>query len=303
MTRCERDPHVEQPRAGAAQPVRVLGLEVAARHQQVDAGVPAAAVEQPARLHRRAAATTRPSPEPGRRAGRRRRPSGSGSSISAIGPGLRTRRDAAADASVVDHPSRRCGASSPHPSCELGGELASPATQPHVEQRGERVEVVVGEASASFTVRTDCPSANPASHSGYQSAPRRRRSARRRRATPAWSSMTSTSEPGHSSRRAYEPSATHRPSGSALDGAELAARRAPSTQRRASAAPNAAPRSVVVGDELGRARAARRRVHSARARRYSASGPDSPGADPPHVLDRHDPDLAVADLAGAGGRR
>ena len=110
----------------------------------------------------------------------------------------------------------------------------------------------------------------PASQSEYHSAPASSASGARRR--PPCSNITSTSEPGHSSPRAYDPSATI-----AHPDAVAYARAGRGMQRVVDATPRAWAELARRADRDRRpvpARASRaRRSHRGR---YRASGPDSP---------------------------
>ena len=99
------------------------------------------------------------------------------------------------------------------------------------------------------------------------------------------------SEPGHSSRRAYEPIATS--AHGDVPRSPVAARSVSSTSSASARAERLAP-ELVIGDEL-LARDARVAAHRRLA--LQRVGPRLAGADAPDVLDRHDPHLAVADLA------
>src|SRR6185436_18562549 len=131
--------------------------------------------------------------------------------------------------------------------------------------------------------------------SGYQS--RSPSSANAPGSSPSCTSRTSMSEPGSWRRRPYPPSATSAtPSGEGSN----ASRNQPSS---ASARSRAAHRPCCPG---GYARAsASNRVRSASALAIALEGvwPHLAGADPHHAVDVGDPELAVADLAGAGGLR
>src|SRR5262252_4493454 len=167
----------------------------------------------------------------------------------------------------------------------------SPATR-----RASRVAVNAcrsrsASATSCFTVFMACPSTNPASQSGYQ----RRSAAPATSAAASCRSTTSTSDPGHSSARPYDPTATRAKRPSTSPPTALANERlSDSSSRSESARPNAAPRRV---------RSSTRRSRAARSSETVAGsegvGPGLPGPDPPDVLDGHDPYLAVADLPRA----
>ncbi len=94
----------------------------------------------------------------------------SGSSISAIGPGCASRPSAAA-ASAPTSRSRRRGASWRTRRARSSTNATSPTTSRRSSSAVRASRSSSATASASFTVRTDWPSTNPASQSGYQSAP------------------------------------------------------------------------------------------------------------------------------------
>src|SRR5262245_20508586 len=210
-----------------------------------------------------------------------------GSSISAIGPGC-SNRAAAPDARSSTIRARRLGASRRIRSMRSSSSASSPVISRVSSSAVSASSSSSASATASFTVRVEWPSTNPASHSGYHSADAssRRPGARRR---PECNSITSMSEPGQSSRRAYEPSATSAHPPRVLN---VALRSISEwSTRLLRARPKAGPRSVVVATSSSRAaRSGLERVGSGLTR-----------ADPPHLLDGHYPHLAVTDLACARG--
>ena len=136
-----------------------------------------------------------------------------GSSISAIGPGRSsTRRPRRAE--LGDRPSpRRLRAS-----CTRSDRRARPRASRHQARAAGRAAPVSvstssrASASASFGVRNGVPERrSPRPTAGTRALGRGGRE-RATRACRRAASMRSTSEPGHSSRHAYEPSATDAPS-------------------------------------------------------------------------------------------
>ena len=243
----------------------------------------------------RSAGSSPPTPGSARRAGPRHRTSGRARASRRSGPGAEgvppprrpaRRRDGRAAAARAAVPAAR--ARRPTPS--------SPATSRTSSSAVSASRSSSASANASLTVRTDCPRTNPASQSGYQSPPAASASGALRR-PPRCRSITSMSDPGHSSRRAYEPSATTRPRRGAVDPAR---RRRAGCRRRRRRGRARTPRPGGRGrrSSRSRARAQRARRSSRALQRVRAR---LSGADPPHVLDRHHPHLAVTDLAGVRG--
>ncbi len=130
-----------------------------------------------------------------------------GASISAMGPGRSSRaRDAVASCSI-SRPRRR-GTRRRTLVSSSATRSASPATRRTSSSAVIASRSSSARSSASFTVRTECPRTNPPSHSGYHNRPAASTGDGDRRPPPACRSITSMSDPGHSSRRAYDPSAT-----------------------------------------------------------------------------------------------
>ena len=166
-----------------------------------DPAVPASPVEVAERDRRRPAAPSPPSPAPAGRAGPRAPDFRSGSSISATAPG-RSNRSSAAAASAPTSRSRRRGRELLHPLDQLGGQVGVAGDETHVEQRGERVEVVVGDGQRLLH-RADRLTED---ESGIPERIPECAGVRRPTARPgdhrACRSITSTSDAGTSSRRA-----------------------------------------------------------------------------------------------------
>ena len=213
------------------------------------------------------------------------------------GPGARG-VPPAASASASTRRSRRRGAELPHPLHELVDERASHRRRAarraaRSARRGRRRR----PPSASFTVRTDCPSDEPgvpervperAGGVGIRSARAGHRDAgaSRRRRTRGTAPGARTSR---APRRAHaeEPSIPRAAAAQGVvdhGGEGAPERRRPGGRGRRSTA---------------RARRAPRRSRTAALQRV---GPRLSGADPPHVLHRDHPHLAVTDLAGVRGR-
>src|SRR2546423_3088240 len=221
----------------------------------------------------------------------------SGSSISATGPG-RNRRTSAASASARSMRSCRRAASSRILSSSSADNDASPIRCRTSSSAVRASRSPSASATESFTVRAPWPVTNPASHSGYHSCSVmvRTASALRRPRNPCTSS-TSTSEPGHTSRRPYDPSATSA-TPSSCSSRSKASHRAASIAS-ASAWPNARPRSDASSSSAARASRSRAAITSECASERVGTG--LPCANAEHIVDRLDPDLAVADLAGTSG--
>ena len=148
-------------------------------------------------------------------------------------------------------------------------------------------------------MRTDWPSTNPASQSGYQSSPASSALGAR---PPVPRVQQHDVDVGARAQLAGARTSPARPPPTAARPRPRRERRAAtsSTQRRPARRRTPSPRQ-----RRDRRRAGSRAARACAAHRaalQSASGPDLSGADAPDVLDRHDPHLAVADLAGARGR-
>ena len=223
----------------------------------------------------------------------------SGSSISAIGPGCSKacrRRVGQRVDETVPPPRRQL----PYPLHELVDQRA--CHRRRAARRGAR-SARRGRRRRPPTppspYRTDCPRTNPASQSGYQSPPAASASGALAPATASAGASRRRRTRGTAPAHAYEPSATT----AHVEEPSIRARRRPQgrrRRRRRARARTPSPRSVVVVDQPLASRGSTRGAASAALQRVRAR---LSGADPPHVLDRHHPHLAVTDLAGVRGGR
>src|SRR5205085_6421563 len=155
----------------------------------------------------------------------------------------------------------------------------------------------VASARHSSTVLSAWPTLRWASHNGYRTASKAARG--RSTCAPSWTSSRSTSEPGDSCLRPYPPTASRTVPGGA-------GQKSSTTARSTTRARRAASDLATMGSALETGMAASSVRASSRAAiaggRSDGVGSHLPRADPERLLDGHDPDLPVADLAGPGGR-
>src|SRR6476620_3038822 len=142
-------------------------------------------------------------------------------------------------------------------------------------------------ARAWLGVRTLWSSLKPASQIGYQS--RSASAPRSRPRRPSWIRTRSRSLAGHSSRRPYAPTAS-----STTPGSSPRRPTSHSSTTSAAAAPKARP------PRAGSATSPRQAGRISNGAVSDRVGTDLARADAHRQVDRLDPQLAVADLAGAG---
>ncbi len=161
-----------------------------------------------------------------------------GSSISATRPNFSRRTSAAERRSSISRERRRCASRRMRPT-RSANSSRSPVTWRASSQAVSAWRSRSASATSSFTVLAAWPSTNPASQSGYQS----RSATSATFVWPSCTSTTSTSEPGLSSARPYEPTAA---TASRPPWAPAAAsdRVREASSSSASARPNAGPRRL-----------------------------------------------------------
>ena len=291
----QRDPGVEQPVARSAETGAILVAQVAERHERRDAGRPAAGAGRRARTTR--IGTERPA-DPARRL----HVAQPAAAVLEVGcqhlrdrPGLRQPGAAPEDRSSMRR-FRRLGASRRTLLIMSSSSSSSPASKRVSSSEVRASSSESARLSASFTVRAEWPSTKPASQSGYHS--RELVPERGCAATTAVQQHHVDVGPRTQLAARVRPERHQRPTAARAEpGAGVDQRVVDHVAQRAAECRAAEARGLdqLVGERAERA------AHLVTPVRYSASEPASPVRMRHALLDRHDPDLAVTDLAGTGG--